>query len=80
MLKDRRSINKNVRGCRLQAGIIYGSNPRPATKWCDQPTAPPKFVNYRFDKCDNTLQGIGENNGISKQFKAFARYGWETPS
>lgn len=42
MLKDRRSVFKNVRGSRLQAGIIFGSNPRRATKWCDQPTAPPK--------------------------------------
>ena len=80
MLKDRRSINKNVRGCRLQAGIIYGSNPRPATKWCDQPTAPPKFVSYKITKCDNTLLGIGENNGIPKQSEKLAAYGWEKAS
>ena len=80
MLKDRRSIHKNVRGFSSGAGILFGSNPRSATKWCDQPTAPPKFVSYKIGKCDNTLRGIGGNNGISKQFKAFARYGWKTPS
>jgi len=43
MLKYKRSINKNVRGCRLQAGIIFGSNPKSATKWRHQtrgPTSP----------------------------------------
>lgn len=40
-------INKNVKGCRLQAGIIYGSNPRSATRWCDQPTGPTNHLsNY----------------------------------
>lgn len=34
MLKD-----KNVEGQILQ--VIDGSNPRRATNWCDQPTAPP---------------------------------------
>lgn len=80
MLKDRRSINKNVRGCKFGAGIIFGSNPKSATKWCDQPTAPPKFISIKTNKCDNTLQGRRANNGISKQLKAFARYGWKTPS
>lgn len=41
MLKDRNMVYKNVKGRRLQAGFIYGSNPRSATRWCDQPTAPP---------------------------------------
>ena len=80
MLKDKRLVSKNVRGCRLQAGVIFGSNPRTATKWCDQPTAPPKFVTYKIIKCGNTLQGIGEKNGIPKQSEKLASYGWEAAS
>ena len=40
MLSDKNQVTKNVSGCRLQAGIIYGSNPRTATNWCHQPTGP----------------------------------------
>ena len=40
MLKDRKQIYKNVKGSRHQTGVIFGPNPRRATKWCDQPTGP----------------------------------------
>jgi len=80
MLADRRLVFKNVRGCRLQAGVIFGSNPRPATKWCDQPTAPPKLINNETIKSVNTLRGIGEKNGIPKQSEKLAAYGWEKAS
>ena len=44
MLADRRLVFKNVRGRRLQAVVIFGSNPKSETKWCDQPTAPPQLI------------------------------------
>lgn len=47
MLDNTKLVNKNVSGCRLQAGFIYGSNPRKPSSWCDQPTGPAsRFANY----------------------------------
>lgn len=47
MLKNIKDIDKNVKGRRLQAGVIYGSNPNSATSWCDQPTGPTYyFIRY----------------------------------
>lgn len=80
MLADRRLVFKNVRGGRLQAGVIFGSNPKSAASWCDQPTAPPQLIHNETIKRVNTLQGEGEKNGISKQSENFASYGWKEAS
>ena len=80
MLADRRLVFKNVRGRRLQAGVIFGSNPKSATKWCDQPTAPPQLIHNETIKRVNTLQGEGEKNGISKQFEKLEAYGGKEAS
>ena len=65
-------ITKNVKGCRLQSGIIYGSNPERATSWCNQPTGP---TSKAFD---NTK--IFENNGFwgvqNAKKSAFRNYTW----
>ena len=80
MLKDRRLVFKNVRGCRLQAGIVFGSNPRTASSWINPATAPPKIIIISTIKCVNTLQGEGLSNAISKQSENFASYGWKEAS
>ena len=40
MLSLLKLINKNVKGSRLQSGVIYGPNPKRATAWGNQPTGP----------------------------------------
>ena len=40
MLKNRQLIYKNVKNKRVRHGLIYGSNPNRATRWCHQPTGP----------------------------------------
>ena len=47
MLVIRTLVDKNIKGRRLQPGLIYGSNPNRATAWCDQHTAPPLNTTYK---------------------------------
>jgi hypothetical protein len=42
--------------------------------------APPQIKFQVFMMCGKTLQGEGENNGISKQSENFASYGWKEAS
>lgn len=47
MLKNRQLIYKNVKNKRVRHGLIYGSNPNRATRWCDQPTGPTLNITHR---------------------------------
>ena len=60
------------KGCRLQAGIIYGSNPRRPSSWCDQPTGPTnRFANYITVFINNGFWGVQ-----NAKRSAFRHYTW----
>lgn len=72
MLSNRKLVTKNVSGCRLQAGIIYGSNPLRATNWCDQPTGPTiRLANYITIFINNGFWGVQ-----NAKKSAFRHYTW----
>ena len=72
MLSNKNLVTKNVKGCRLQAGIIYGSNPRTASSWCNQPTGPTShFANYITVFINNGFWGVQ-----NAKKSAFRNYTW----
>lgn len=72
MLSNKKLVTRNVKGCRLQAGIIYGSNPRTASSWCNQPTGPTsRFANYIMVFINNGFWGVQ-----NAKKSAFRNYTW----
>ena len=72
MLKLLKLITQNIGGGKLQTGIIFGSNPKRATNWCDQPTGPTnRFMKYITVFINNGVWGVQ-----NAKKSAFRDYTW----
>ena len=74
MLALEKNITKNVKGNRLQYGLVYGSNPNRPTRWCNNPTGPTNKRSFSLNLKDLFNQlwiqlGLwGETNATKQQY------------